>query len=435
MATKKTESSIPNAAKFVDMLIGKGGNYTFETALADVVDNAIEAGARNIDVIVNFEDESLYVLDDGNGMSDETHREAMKFAAETREYSEKDLGKFGTGMKAASLSQSERLTVATRARRSSDISIRCLDRGHIKATNDWDQLTLILDEEDLPAAVLQHLRKTHGTAIVWDQLTSNTSKRGVLESEREAELYKSTKKAELHMSMIFHRFLTGETIDGSRVKIRINGNDIEPYDPFARDEKGTIAMEAMHLQVNGSAMNLRGYVLPPKKEWSSAKAHEEHGRPKGWNASQGFYIYRNDRLIQWGTWLRMRTAEPHASLARVALDFTSALDEVLSVTVDKSKVTLPHTVKERLEPAVSLIVKRANERYRDKSAGLNGSALPGRTVVGPPGLKKRLTAAALVEHLEKLAVIHGKNDELNVFKKLLSEEIPAVADEIGWRLK
>ncbi len=433
MATKKTESSIPNAAKFVDMLIGKGGNYTFETALADVVDNAIEAGARNIDVIVNFDDESLYVLDDGNGMNDETHREAMKFAAQTRDYSEKDLGKFGTGMKAASLSQAERLTVATRARKSSSISIRCLDREHIKETNDWDQLTLILDESELPPLVLEHLKKSHGTAVLWNRLTSNTTKRGVLEAERQAELYKSTKRAELHISMIFHRFLTGETVDGSSVAIRINGNPIEPYDPFARDEKGTITMDPIHLKVNGSAMNLQGYVLPPKKEWSSPKAHEEHGRPKGWNASQGFYIYRNDRLIQWGSWLRMRTAEPHASLARVALDFTSALDEVLSVTVDKSKVTLPHAVSERLEPAVALLVKKANERYRDKTAGLSGSSLPGRTVVGPPGLKKKLTAAALVESLEKLATIHSKTAELAVLQKLLAEEMPAVAEEIGWR--
>lgn len=429
----KTEASIPNAAKFVDLLIGKGGNYTFETALADVVDNAIEAGARTIDIIVNFDEESVCILDDGDGMTDEVHREAMKFAAQTRSYSEKDLGKFGTGMKAASLSQAERLVVATRPKKTRDISIRCLDREHIRQSNDWEHLTLILEEKDLPDVCLQHLKRGHGTAIAWSRLTFNSLKRGVLEAERKTELYNATKKAELHLSMIFHRFLMGETIDGSKVLIRINGNEIEPYDPFARQEKGTIVMEPKHLRVNGTMMNLQGYVLPPKKEWSSAKAHEEHGRPKGWNASQGFYIYRNDRLIQWGTWLRMRTAEPHASLARIALDFTSSLDEVLSVTVDKSKVTLPHVVKEKLEPSVAAVVKRANDRYRDKSAGLDGRALPGRTVVGPPALKKKLTAAALVENLEKLATIHNKTEELSVLQKLLSDEMPAVAQEIGWK--
>lgn len=429
----RTEASWPNPAKFVDMLIGKGGNYTFETAVADVVDNAIEAGASHVQVRVDFSSNSVLILDDGRGMSDAVHKEAMKFAAETHTYTDSDLGKFGTGMKAASLSQAECLTVATRELGSDVISVRRLDRNHIRETNDWNHLTLLLGQEQLPSLAQEHLNKTHGTVVIWERLTRLSPERGVPAGEMQNELFKATKATELHMSMIFHRFLSGETASGQSVVLSINGNPILPYDPFARSEKTEVAVKEA-LSVNGTPMNLVGYVLPPEKEWSSKQAHKEHARPKGWNASQGFYIYRNDRLIQWGTWLKLRQAEPHSSLARISLDFRSALDEVMHVTVDKSKVTLPESVKERLEPMVLKVTKRAKARYSSKSAGLDGGSLPGRTIVGPPGLQKKLTAVALVELLERVAVIHSKTAELDAIKTLVGQENPAVAREIGWKL-
>jgi hypothetical protein len=428
---KKTESSIPNAARFVDLLVGKGGNYVFETAIADVVDNAIEAMASKIQIEIDFVTNTVFLLDNGRGMSDVTHREAMKFASETRSYTEKDLGKFGTGMKAASLSQAERLTVATRAKGSKDIFVRCLDRAHIRETNDWNSLTILLEAEDLPKLAQEHLKKTHGTVVIWENLSILSEARGVAHSEMANELLKATKATDLHLSMIYHRFLSGETRDAHRVEITINGNQVEPYDPFARDEK-TWTLETRNLPVNGEPVTLTGYVLPPEKEWSSTASHKEHGRPKGWNASQGFYIYRNDRLIQWGTWLKIRKAEPHLSLARISLDFTSALDDVFGVTVDKSKVTLPEAVKERLDVPLQAIVKKANERYRSKASGLNAGILPGRQLGPAASLKKKLTASALVDLLERVSTVHGKKVELETLKNLIREESPSVAKEIGW---
>jgi hypothetical protein len=428
---KKTESSIPNAARFVDLLVGKGGNYVFETAIADVVDNAIEALASKIQIEIDFETNTVFLLDNGLGMSDATHREAMKFASETRTYSEQDLGKFGTGMKAASLSQAERLTVATRAKGSKAVFVRCLDRAHIRETNDWNSLTLLLEVEDLPTLAQEHLRKTHGTVVIWENLSLLSEARGVAPSEMASELLKATKATDLHLSMIYHRFLSGETSDRRTVEISINGNDIDPYDPFARDEK-TWQLETTKLIVNQQPVNMTGYVLPPEKEWSSPQNHKEHGRPKGWNLSQGFYIYRNDRLIQWGTWLKIRKAEDHVKLARIALDFTSALDDVFGITVDKSKVTLPEAVKEKLEVPVKAVVNQADKRYRSKSAGLNGTILPGRQLAPAASLKKKLTASALVELLERVSTVHGKKVELDTLKNLIREESPSVANEIGW---
>ncbi len=429
--SRKTEAALPNPAKFVDMLIGKGSNYTFGTALADIVDNSIEFGATKISIEIDFEALSVLIFDNGAGMEEGTLSEAMKFAAETRDYSNRDLGKFGTGMKAASLSQAEKLTVATRAKNSDIVVARCLDRQHIRDTNDWQQLSIILEQADLSRAVSDWLQKNTGTVVIWDQLTFVDRNRGVASDRAKEELLKATRSAELHLSMVFHRFLSGETNSGKSVELRINGNSIEPYDPFARDEK-TWTLQPESISINGHPLLIQGYVLPPEKEWSSSAAHKSHGRPKGWNDSQGFYIYRNDRLIQWGTWLRTRKAEPHMSLARIAVDFHSELDDILSVTVDKSKVTLPEIVKERLDPAVLEIIRKAKERYRSKTAGLTTHVLPGRVPVKPGALRRKLTASFFAEVLEQVAVKHDKVELLRELKSLVRQENPDVAQELGW---
>lgn len=428
---KKTEAALPNPAKFVDIIIGKGSSYTFATALADLVDNSIEFGATEISIEIDFSDKNVTVLDNGKGMSRETLTEAMKFAAETRQYSATDLGKFGTGMKAASLSQADKMTVASKFIGTEELNIRCLDREHIRETNDWNQLSLIFDREDLPATVQSFFETQHGTAVVWERLTSIDSARGVGSARADDELLKAIKSAELHLSMVFHRFLSGEAKGQRQVRMTINGRDIEAYDPYAREEKTWIE-EPVEIKINEFPLKIQGFVLPPEKEWSSAQAHKEHGRPKGWNDSQGFYLYRNDRLIQWGTWLRTRKAEPHMSLARISVDFESQLDEVLSVTVDKSKVTLPEIVKERLDPPVLKIVKKAKDRYRSKNAGLTSTVLPGRNSQKPTALQRKLTASALAELMEIVAAKHSISDSLEQIKKIVRQEYPSEAKELGW---
>ena len=428
---KRTEAALPNPAKFVDLIIGKGSNYNFSTALADLIDNSIEFGASHVAIEIDFDSMTVVIIDNGIGMERETLTEAMKFAAETRNYSSRDLGKFGTGMKAASLSQADKMTVASKSPASGNLNIRCLDRQHIRETNDWNQLSLILEPHDMPRSVKQHFEEKSGTAVIWERLTALDPVRGVGPARATDELLKAAKAAELHLSMVFHRFLSGETSKKNKLNITINGRPIEPYDPFARDEKTWVEDEAQ-IRINGLPLKIQGFVLPPEKEWSSSQAHKEHGRPKGWNDSQGFYIYRNDRLIQWGTWLRTRKTEPHMSLARIALDFESELDDVLSVTVDKSKVTLPEVVKERLDETVSASIKKAKDRYRSKNSGLTPAALPGKGAVKPPPLQRKLTASALAELLDQVATRHQALDSLDQVKRLLKKEFPAEAKEIGW---
>ena len=409
----------------------RGSTYTFSTALADVIDNSIEAGATKIDVFVEYDQLRVIILDDGSGMSDLMHRESMKIAAETREYSESDLGKYGTGMKAASLSQAQRLTVATRNSDSEIVTVRCLDLDHISETNDWEQLTIVLDQSALSEMVQSELRKHTGTALIWEKLDRVFAQDGLSRVAAVDELKSQTRLAEEHLAMVFHRFLTGESRSQLKVTISINGNVIKPWDPFARLEK-TILVSKNVIPINQSSVTITGFVLPSEKEFSSKLAFQRAAGPKKWNESQGFYVYRNDRLIRWGGWLRLRASDEHSKLARVAMDFTSDLDPIFQVDVAKSSIVLPQSVKELFKPLVTAITAQAIKRYRNKATPQGTSGLPGRDRPPTPVPARRLSAEAFARLLERISIEANLSQELHKLKEAVISNSPNLAADIGW---
>lgn len=426
----RTESAIPNAARFMRDVL-RGSTYTFSTALADVIDNSIEAGASKIDVFVEYDQLRVTILDNGSGMSDRMHSESMKIAAETRQYSDADLGKYGTGMKAASLSQAQRLTVATRNSDSRVVTVRCLDLDHITETNDWEQLTIVLDQSELVELVQEQLRAHTGTAVIWEKLDRVFAQDGLSRGAAVDELKSQTRLAEEHLAMVFHRFLSGESSSKIAVAISINGNSIKPWDPFARAEK-TILVSQQVIPINQSSVTISGFVLPTEKEFSSKLAFQRAAGPKKWNESQGFYVYRNDRLIRWGGWLRLRASDEHSKLARVALDFTSDLDPIFQVDVAKSSIVLPQSVKELFKPIVSTITAQAIKRYRNKTTPQSTSGLPGRDRVPTPVPARRLSAEAFAKLLEKISSEANLVSELRKIKNAVIANSPNLASDIGW---
>jgi hypothetical protein len=426
---KKTEEALPNAAKFMREVL-RGSDYSFESAIADVVDNSIEASAKNVWIWVDYENLEVLVLDDGKGMSDSVHKEAMKIASETRDYSEGDLGKYGTGMKAASLSQARRLTVGTRAQGASKVSVRCLDMDHIEETNDWAKLTLIQDVDTLPKRAKEFLKESQGTAVVW-QLLDRVFADGRMDNLAAAqELKDQTRIAENHLAMVFHRFLLGNTKSKKKVSISINGNKIKAWDPFVPKEK-TVKFSEVPVKVNESTVLFTGYVLPSEKEFSSKQAFTEAAGPKKWNGSQGFYVYRNDRLIRWGGWLKTRASDEHMKLARIALDFTSELDAVFQVNVAKSGVTLPLAVKNMFADNIKELAAAAQKRYRSKIVPPGTTALPGRKGVVAT-VERQVSAVALAAMLQGVAKQRGMTTQLNQLKLALKEEEPKISKQIGW---
>jgi hypothetical protein len=426
----KTESGLPNAAKFMREVL-RGSTYSFPTAIADLVDNSIQALASEIEILVDFEKLEVILLDNGSGMSDSIHSEAMKIASETREYSEADLGKYGTGMKAASLSQAARLIVATREKGSSLISVRCLDMEHINRTNDWSKLTLVLEVDDLPDPAKQFLGQNHGTAVVWQHLDRAFAHETQSVNAVIQELKDQTQLTERHLAMVFHRFLSGEVIGRKKITLRINGNKIEPWDPFVRSEKETTKkIVETKIKVNSSTVVLTGYVLPTEKEFSSRQAFQDAAGPRRWNEGQGFYVYRNNRLIRWGGWLKTRASDEHTKFARISLDFTSELDPIFQVNVAKSSLVLPNAVKAMFADTVAAVTSAAQKRYRLKIVPT--TPLPRKGHPSPPAVTRKLTATALVNFIQVLCVEEDLQDELNLIKEAMKRENPNIASEIGW---
>jgi len=362
---------IPGAGRLMSSLRDMG--YEFSTAVADLVDNSIEAGATQVSIDIEFEGESSWVriADNGSGMTPKQLREAMRYGS-SRSYSADDLGKFGLGLKVASLSQCRKLSVAScRGRDRGEITAYCWDLGHIQKTNRWELVAL--SREDA-SALFEPLKYSAGTVVLWQRLDRVLAYEYPNGESARRRLGIMAREVEGHLAMVFHRYLAGEVRGRPKLRITVNGAEVSPWDPFARDEPATrpldpIAIPVAHAGVRGH-VKLEPFVLPHQANFSSAESFRRASGPANWTQQQGFYIYRADRLIQCGGWSRIRTLDEHTKLARIALCFSPQLDEAFRVNVAKMRVHLPATLREPITEAIFPVTRFANAMYRRTSLKL-----------------------------------------------------------------
>lgn len=378
---------IPSAKRLVRSLRDVG--YEFVTAVADLIDNCIEAKSKTVwvDVVWDGEDSYVSIADNGEGMPLATLKEAMRFGSE-RDYEGEDLGKFGLGLKTASLSQCERFTVASRSNPSrADVNAYCWDVEHVEATNRWEILPV--RTADLHEGARQHLKDTTGTVVVWERLDRILGyKKPDGESARK-QIHAMCRELEEHLAMVFHRFLAGE-VRGKRLAIYVNENKVMPWDPFARKEDNTQCLEVKTFKHEGSGgkgdVIVEPFVLPHQSRFSSQEAFSRASGPEKWNKQQGFYIYRADRMIQSGGWSGLRALDEHRKLARIAISFPPKLDDEFKINVAKMRVSLPAALRDVIAKAIGPAVTLAEEEYRQRERKSGGSPPPGPTPTpSPPG--------------------------------------------------
>jgi Histidine kinase-, DNA gyrase B-, and HSP90-like ATPase len=359
----------PSASRLTASLRDIG--YDFATALADIVDNSISAGASRIDVRIEFDGPRSYVLiaDDGMGMSERALHEALRFGSR-RSYDDGQLGRFGLGLKTASLSQCRRLTVATRADGSSlRTYIRTLDLDHVIETDRWE---ITKDATQLVRLIAtSRLEERCGTVVFWenlDRLLPEKRPDGTATARRFETL---AERAGEYLGMVFHRFL--EDTNPTGLVMTVNGMKVEPWNPFAPMEHNRIELPERVFEViendQSHEVTYCPVVLPPRHQFSSGEAFENMSGPLKWNRQQGLYIYRADRLIQAGGWCGMRAIDEHTKLARAALDFGTALDHVFQINVAKMRVNLPAQLRPQLERPINEICQHADTVYRSESPG------------------------------------------------------------------
>ena len=357
---------IPSARRLITSLRDMG--YDFPTAVADVIDNSIEARATRISIDIEFDgdDSSVRIADNGTGMIPARIREALRFGSE-RDYDQHDsLGKFGLGLKTASLSQAQRLTVASRSSTERcEIYAYAWDLDHVHKTDRWEIVEV--SRQDQRCELRDPLQESTGTVVLWERLDRILGYQHPYGESARKRLFTMCRELEEHLAMVFHRYMTGEG-GGRKVKFSLNGNPIRPWDPFARQESATQKLESITLPYDSEGLKgevlIEPYVLPHQSQFSSPDSHQAASGPEKWNKQQGLYIYRSNRMIQSGGWSNLRTLDEHLKLARVAVSFRPALDEAFKINVAKMKVQVPQKLREQFDKALGAVISIANSTYR-----------------------------------------------------------------------
>lgn len=341
--------------------------YSLETAIADLIDNSISAGAKMIDIMcdVSGEHPLVAILDNGRGMTEVELLAAMRHGTGNpiQHRSPKDLGRFGLGLKTASFSQCRSLTVVSTKDGSICGAEWSLDR--IDAADDW--ILSILDEADIHALTCIDCLGEQGTAVIWRKLDR------LMEDEagdrRQEIVNEKLEAVGRHLSLVFHRFLSGEVKGHFKISITINGHPIAAFDPFCKKNSATQVLPEEIVRIGDAEVRLQPYVLPHHSRLSASE-YDYYQDRSDFISNQGGYVYRSGRLMAWGDWFRLVPKGEATKLARVQIDFPNSLDEAWTIDIKKSRARPPHTVRERLRQIIAKITSRSVTVHRGRGQKL-----------------------------------------------------------------
>jgi hypothetical protein len=340
------------------------GNYDLAAALADLIDNSIKAKASRVDITFEPEDSDVVVRirDDGTGMDLDTLVVAMRPASANPQDAREpdDLGRYGWGLKSASLSQARVLTVVSWCGGTVNAA-----RWDIDNIDNWEME--VLKGFEAESLLSRPQTSESGTEVIWTR-SDRVLDRDISPSFDDSITF-AISHASQRLSLVFHRYLAGET--DRRLSISINGRLLRPIDPFMRTHNATQTLDAEFIKTeNGSVISIQPYVLPHFSKLT-VEEQERLGGPEGMVRNQGFYVYRNKRLIIFGTWFRLVPHGELSQLTRVKVDLPNSVDAEWRITLDKSDAQLPAALKRRLQEVVKRFNRRSVSVHRKKGVSLN----------------------------------------------------------------
>lgn len=346
-------TQIPPAKSLISGIRSIG--YSFATSVADIIDNSITAKATEINIYADPLDEPYFaILDNGLGMNYEELENAMTFGSDRSDKidNELDLGRFGLGLKSASLSQCRKMTVISKEKDS--VNAMCYDLDVIEKQNDW-VLEILNEEEIEKVPCYEQLKKYEtGTLVIWQ----NFDKLDVLATNFVTSFRNAVSDAKKHVELVFHYYYDS-------INIYFNNDRIEKRDPFLinsapRQQTG----RTDSIPMDGSTIYITPYTLP----FANTLTQEEKKLLGNTNIydEQGFYIYRNKRLIIWGSWLHMNVRSELSKLARVKIEIPSTLDKEWSLDVKKSTAKIPDKIKDQIKASLEDSIHRSKKTTRFK---------------------------------------------------------------------
>jgi hypothetical protein len=359
------DRAAPHPAALIEAMRSLG--YTLETAVADLVDNSISHGATEVRIQFNWagQKSTISINDNGFGMNEQQLVEAMRPGTHNPrvERAADDLGRFGLGLKTASFSQANRLSVITHAPGSPNAE-RVWDLPFMSTSNDWILLRQASDE------ALEHakwmIEQPSGTSVVWEGLDRLVGDAPVDNINAHKAFLEAADRVAKHLSMVFGDFFTGP----NAIRFKVGNVVLKRWDPFLRDHAATQILPTEHLPSGKYGVTAQPFVLPHHSKLSKEEFEYAAGT-KGWNAHQGFYIYRNKRLISAGGWLSLgMTRDEHLKLARIRIDLGNDVDFDWKLDVRKSVASPPVPLRQELKRIARLTRDRAQEVYRHRGRRL-----------------------------------------------------------------
>jgi hypothetical protein len=338
----KTRNAPPRAGAMLEALRGLG--YSTAAAIADIIDNSVSAGATEVRVDFTWDKAAsrISILDNGRGMNDAELESAMTLGdrnpLDTR--APDDLGRFGMGLKTASFSQCRRLTVATV--RSGVGSCLRWDLDALAADPDGGWLLFEGPDPGSERFLDELSEGAAGTLVLWETLDR------IVTTAYTADDYNDLiDRVEGHLAMVFHRLLQGPK---ARLLLLVNRRPVAPWDPFmvghpAKPWESPLARTV----TDAGTVEVQAHVLPHKDRLTTGE-YEKAAGPNGWTAQQGFYIYRNSRLLVAGGWLglgqgRAWNREEAHRLARIRVDLPNTADAAWKIDIRKSTARPPVSLR------------------------------------------------------------------------------------------
>lgn len=323
--------------------------YSLEAAVADLIDNSLDADATSVEIDIDVvEGQRIAFLDNGNGMTQAKAKEALRLAGTVDDDRPERLGRFGLGLKTASISQGRSLSVISR-HNGSTIAYRW-DLDHVKNTGSWSLLEL--EESDWSEVPFhaEMLGSANATLIVWENLDLLLG-----DAEEPGPFLASTIEPLLrHIGLTYHRLLEPGK-DGLR--IAINGQPVEAIDPFLKSNPRTQYTPTETIEIGADTVSFTAYTLPHQ----SGLRQSERGRHDLGEAMrdfQGFYIYRNKRLISKGHWFGLTRMGELTKLTRIQVDIPRELDSLWQLDVKKSSTQPPASFKAHLKNMMDPILNK-----------------------------------------------------------------------------
>lgn len=343
--------------------------YSIATAVSDLIDNSISAKSTiiRIDFVFNKTNSFVRIEDNGHGMSQNELEEAMRLGSSNPNNNRRkdDLGRFGLGLKTASFSQCKRLTVATK---SSDtkLGIACWDLDYVAKQKEW--LLLCDYASDISKRnVKENFKKNTGTIILWENLDRILEE---LKSENDSDhFYRKIENVKIHIGLVFHKL-----IEQRKLVIYINGLETKSINPFAISDKiDSLELQEEILTIKKHPIVIQPYILPHESKYSEI-SNINRDLIKGFNAHQGIYIYRNDRLIIDGGWLDLDIKEKESQrLCRISISIDNSLDKEWQIEVQKSKAKIPDIIRREIKLISQKSIERAVKVYSFRGAYLKRS--------------------------------------------------------------